>query len=139
MTATKFCPHCNGEINIDATRCKHCKKWLNETSNKPKNFLETMLLCYFLGAMGIHRFYTGYYVIGIIQLLTIGGCGIWSLIDTISICVNSYKDSNGIPLNNYNKKVGLIILFIILLCITLLIALFLFAIYLLAISSGVQN
>lgn len=43
------------------------------------------LLCFFLGGLGIHRFYLGYTTIGIIQLLTAGGCGIWVLIDFVRI------------------------------------------------------
>jgi len=43
------------------------------------------LLCIFLGGLGIHRFYLGYTTIGIIQLLTAGGCGIWAIIDLIRI------------------------------------------------------
>jgi uncharacterized protein YceK len=43
------------------------------------------ILCFFLGALGIHRFYLGYTTIGILQLITLGGCGIWVLIDLIRI------------------------------------------------------
>src|SRR6266700_5033234 len=61
----------------------------------PKDWMTTLLLCIFLGWLGIHRFYTGHTVIGIIQLLTAGGCGIWVLVDFIMILTNSYRDSNG--------------------------------------------
>ena len=63
-----------------------------------KDWLTTLLLCIFLGWLGIHRFYTGHTVIGVIQLLTLGGCGIWALVDFIMILTNSYRDSNGFPL-----------------------------------------
>src|SRR6266702_4319243 len=57
----------------------------------PKDWMTTLLLCIFLGWLGIHRFYTGHTVIVIIQLLTAGGCGIWVLIDFIMILTDSYR------------------------------------------------
>src|SRR6266700_1288807 len=66
--------------------------------SQQKDWLTTLLLCIFLGWLGIHRFYTGHTVIGVIQLLTLGGCGIWVLVDFIMILTNSYRDSNGFPL-----------------------------------------
>jgi hypothetical protein len=68
------------------------------TMEQPKDWLTTLLLCIFLGYLGVHRFYTGHIAIGVIQLLTAGGCGIWWLIDLIMIITNSYRDSNGMPL-----------------------------------------
>lgn len=47
------------------------------------------------GIFGIHRFYTGHVGIGIAQLLTFGGCGIWQLIDIISIATRKDTDSQG--------------------------------------------
>ena len=43
------------------------------------------ILCFFLGGLGIHRFYLGYPLIGVLQILTLGGFGIWILIDLIRI------------------------------------------------------
>jgi len=56
------------------------------------------LLCFFLGGLGIHRFYLGYTGLGIAQLLTCGGCGIWALVDFIMILTGSVKDSEGCDL-----------------------------------------
>ena len=63
-----------------------------------KDWLTTLLLCFFLGWLGIHSFYTGRIAIGVVQLLTLGGCGIWTLVDFILILTNSYKDNYGRPL-----------------------------------------
>jgi TM2 domain-containing membrane protein YozV len=57
--------------------------------------LTTLLLCWFLGIFGIHRFYTGHTGIGVAQLLTLGGCGIWTLVDLIVIAVGNFKDAQG--------------------------------------------
>ena len=63
-----------------------------------KDWLTTLLLCIFLGGIGVHRFYTGHTAIGVVQLLTAGGCGIWALVDLIMIITDNFKDSNGLPL-----------------------------------------
>ncbi len=63
----------------------------------PKSRLVALLLCFFLGALGVHRFYVGKTGTGILMLLTLGGLGIWVLIDLIMITVGSFKDKEGRP------------------------------------------
>lgn len=65
-----------------------------------KDWLVTLLLSLFLGTLGIHRFYTGKIGTGILQLITLGGCGIWTLIDIIMISTGNFKDKDG----NYIKS-----------------------------------
>jgi len=84
-----------------------------------RNYLVTLLLSWFLGGLGIHRFYTGYIGIGVVQLLTAGGCGIWTLVDFISICLGNYVDADGEPLAEYNPTVGKVILGIVIALIVL--------------------
>ena len=57
--------------------------------------LTAIILCFFLGGLGIHRFYLGYTLIGVIQILTFGGFLIWAIIDFISLITGSLKDSEG--------------------------------------------
>lgn len=64
-------------------------------SNGEKSQLVAVLLCGFLGCLGIHRFYLGYTWQGVVQLLTAGGCGIWALIDFIRIITGSLQPKNG--------------------------------------------
>lgn len=59
------------------------------------DWLVTLLLCFFLGYLGIHRFYTKNYAAGVFQLLTGGGCGIWYIVDFILILTDAYTDGNG--------------------------------------------
>jgi len=67
---------------------------MSNVSDKKK--VTAALLCFFLGCLGIHRFYVGKSGTGIVQLLTAGGFGIWALIDFIMILTNSFKDKNGL-------------------------------------------
>ncbi len=60
-----------------------------------KSWIACVLLCFFLGGLGIHRFYMGYTWQGIVQLITGGGCGIWALIDFTRILMKSLKPNNG--------------------------------------------
>jgi len=60
-----------------------------------KSFVATLILCIILGGLGVHRFYVGKVGTGIIMLLTLGGLGIWQLIDIIRIAIQKFKDSDG--------------------------------------------
>jgi len=68
----------------------------------PKSRLAAALLAWFLGVLGIHRFYVGKVGTGILMLVTLGGLGIWALIDFIVILVGSFKDKEGRRLINWS-------------------------------------
>lgn len=106
-----FCHSCGAEVNEKAVVCVKCGVAVNNSnissSNvqraqtgpvSDKDWVVTLLLAFFLGVLGVHRFYTGHIGIGVVQLLTFGGCGIWALIDFILILVGSYTDAQGRPL-----------------------------------------
>ena len=73
---------------------------MNDTAvqKSEKGFVPTLLLALFLGGLGIHRFFVGKIGTGILQLLTLGGLGIWALIDVIMIAVGAFKDKAGLPI-----------------------------------------
>lgn len=103
----KYCQECGKSINIKAEICPKCgvrqaslSLKTKEQQNEENKWLTTLLLCWLLGVLGVHRFYTGHTTIGVIQLLTLGGCGIWVLIDFINIIVGNYKDADGNPIKN---------------------------------------
>jgi len=58
----------------------------------PKSYITTLLLCFFLGTLGIHRFYVGKIWTGILMILTLGGFYIWQLIDLIVIILGRFRD-----------------------------------------------
>jgi TM2 domain-containing membrane protein YozV len=66
-----------------------------QPSTPQRDWLTTVLLSFFLGGFGIDRFYLGYTGLGVAKLLTLGGCGVWALIDFILILTGSVKDAEG--------------------------------------------
>ena len=60
-----------------------------------KSWIAALLLCFFVGVLGVHRFYVGKVGTGILMLITFGGFGIWTLIDFIMIAIGSFKDKQG--------------------------------------------
>ncbi len=60
-----------------------------------KRILPAFLLCFLFGVLGFHRFYVGKFGTGILQLFTLGGLGIWALIDFIMIIVGAFTDKEG--------------------------------------------
>lgn len=69
--------------------------------DSPKSRLISLLLCFFLGVLGVHRFYVGKVGTGILYLLTLGFMGFGVLIDLIIILVGGFKDNYGRPIRNW--------------------------------------
>ena len=67
-----------------------------EASNvSPKSRLVALLLCFFFGVIGVHRFYVGKNGTGILMIVTLGGLGLWAFIDFVMILVGSFTDQQG--------------------------------------------
>jgi len=73
---------------------KQLKK-INTVADGDKNYVTAILLSFFLGELGIHRFYLGYTWQGVVQLLTLGGLGVWALIDFIRVIIKDLKPKDG--------------------------------------------
>ena len=120
-----FCENCGNEIESNARFCPSCgaeqgrkinapdqpqpvPKWDGASESKgnisPKSRLIAALLAFFLGWLGIHRFYVGKVGTGILQILTcwcfIGE--IWALIDFIIILCGNFKDNQGLVLSDWD-------------------------------------
>jgi TM2 domain-containing membrane protein YozV len=63
-----------------------------------KSWIATLLLCFFFGVLGVHRFYVGKVGTGILMLITFGALGLWPLIDLILILIGKFTDKEGLAL-----------------------------------------
>jgi len=66
--------------------------------NSEKDWMVTLILAILVGSLGIDRFYSGSIMLGVLKLVTIGGIGIWWLVDIIMLVTGSYKDGDGNPI-----------------------------------------
>ncbi len=88
-------------INIgsgsDADRRSSDSLYEGAESLKSKNKGLAIVLCSFgfFGAAGIHRFYLGKYVSGILYFCTAGFCYIGTIVDLLLLITGSMKDANG--------------------------------------------
>ena len=99
-----FCHACGSQTNPQAEICMKCGARLTKTIAEeisPKSRLATSLLAWFLGAFGAHRFYLGKIGTAIAMLFTLGGLGIWALIDFIFAVSGRMKDKEGRIIKNW--------------------------------------
>ena len=71
-----------------------------EEQTSDKDWTTLLILSILLGGLGVDRFYAGHIGLGVLKLLTIGGCGIWALIDIILVATGSFSDADGLPIVN---------------------------------------
>ena len=80
---------------LEALQKNRESKYKESEELSDKDFLPALILCFFIGILGIHRFYAGKVGTGILMILTLGGLGIWVLVDFIMICIGSFRDIDG--------------------------------------------
>ncbi len=76
----------------------------DELFASPRSRLVTLLLGFFLGIFGAHRFYVGKIGTGILQALTLGGLGLWYLYDLIMILTGSFRDADGLLISDWEPE-----------------------------------
>lgn len=66
-----------------------------------RKILPALLLCIVFGFFGTHRFYVGKVGTGILQMLTLGGFGLWAFYDAILLVLGKFRDVEGAPLKDW--------------------------------------
>jgi TM2 domain-containing membrane protein YozV len=95
---TKYCHTCGALIDVNSSSCYRCgarQPALVPTGKTDKRILPAAILSFFFGMFGVHRFYVGKTGTGILQILTLGGLGIWWMIDFVMIVIGSFTDKEG--------------------------------------------
>jgi TM2 domain-containing membrane protein YozV len=97
-----FCRACGKQIHDSAPTCPGCGAIQSlYASATIKRILPAALLCFFLGFFGAHRFYVGKVGTAIVEFITLGGFGIWVLVDFIMIIVGGFTDKDGNKLTQW--------------------------------------
>lgn len=104
-----YCKHCGKEALEGAVVCVQCGRSLElqharlrDSNASPKSRLVATLLAWFLGFLGVHRFYLGKIGTGLLMLFTLGGLGVWAFIDFIVIVVGGMRDSDHLRVTDWS-------------------------------------
>ena len=73
------------------------KEKLLDSSTKTSSidWLALFLLTFFVGVLGVHRFYVGKIGTGVLMLITLGGLGVWLLVDLLLVVTGQFTNKDG--------------------------------------------
>lgn len=106
ITAKMPCRHCDSMISAIAEICPHCGVRQDPSAvalpgdASDKKLIPAAILCLILGVFGAHRFYVGKTGTAVLQLLTIGGLGLWMLYDLVLLLTAQFRDAEDKPVTS---------------------------------------
>jgi len=62
---------------------------------RQRHFLATFFISFFWGVFGADRMYMGYWGLGFLKLITVGGFGIWVIVDLFMVMGGYMRDKQG--------------------------------------------
>ena len=86
------------ELEPERTGKRTTERDGSKTISSEKDWVVTLVLSILVGGLGIDRFYSGSILLGVLKLFTLGGLGLWVLIDIIMLVTGNYKDGDGNPI-----------------------------------------
>ena len=67
----------------------------SSTKTNSIDWLALFLLTFFVGVLGVHRFYVGKIGTGVLMLITLGGLGVWYLVDLLLVVTGQFTNKDG--------------------------------------------
>lgn len=104
LRPTRYCQACGASVAGDVVACTKCGTLQSTalmTIESEKRIAPTLALCVLFGIFGVHRFYVGKVTTGMLQLLTLGGLGIWALVDMVLLIIGAFRDGEGDQLTEW--------------------------------------